>query len=69
MQQKLVREAMQKGADVILIEKLDTTATGYTTVENKSGERHRRGESSSTATATTNLEEDRLITAKLLKYR
>ena len=36
MQQKLMQEAMQKGADATLIEKLDTTETGYTTVENKS---------------------------------
>jgi hypothetical protein len=69
MQQKLVQEAMQKGADAILIEKLDMTETGYTTVENRSGEGHRRRESSSTAISTTNLEEDRLITAKFLKYR
>jgi hypothetical protein len=69
MQQKLVQEAMQKGAAAILIEKLDTTAIGYTTVENKTGERHRRSESSSTAISTTSIEQDRLITAKLLKYR
>ena len=36
MQQKLMQEAMQKGVDATLIEKLDTTETGYTTVENKS---------------------------------
>jgi hypothetical protein len=69
MQQKLVQEAMQKGADAMLIEKLDMTETGYTTVENKSGEKRKRRESSSTNISTTNIEKDRLISAKLLKYR
>jgi hypothetical protein len=69
MQQKLVQEAMQKGADAILIEKLDTTETGSTTVENKTREQHGRRTSSSTAISTTSIEKDRLITAKLLKYR
>jgi hypothetical protein len=69
MQQKLVQEAMQKGADAILIEKLDMTETGYTTVENKARENHRRRASSSTAISTTHIEKDRLITGKLLKYR
>jgi hypothetical protein len=69
MQQKLVQEAMQKGADAILIEKLDTTETGSTTVENRTREQHRRRTSSSTAISTTSIEKDRLITAKLLKYR
>jgi hypothetical protein len=69
MQQKLVQEAMQKGADAILIEQLDMTETGSTTVENKTRERHRRRTSSSTAVSTTSIEKDRLITAKLLKYR
>jgi hypothetical protein len=69
MQHKLVQEAMQKGADAILIEKLDTTQTGYTTVENRTGEKQKRGRSSSTAIATTHIEQDRLITGKLLKYR
>ena len=41
MQQKLVQEAMQKGADVIMIEKLDMTETGYTTVGHKTGERRK----------------------------
>ena len=68
MQQKLVQEAMQKGADAILIEKLDMTETGYTTVENKTREQHKRT-SSSTAISTTSIEKDRIITAKLLKYR
>ena len=36
MQQKLMQKTMPKGADATLIEKLDTTETGYTTVENKS---------------------------------
>jgi hypothetical protein len=69
MQQKLVQEAMQKGADAILIEKLDMTETGYTTVENKTREQHKRRTSSSTAISTTSIEKDRIITAKLLKYR
>jgi hypothetical protein len=69
MQQKLVQEAMQKGADAILIEKLDMTETGYTTVENKTGEKHKARQSSATAISTTNIEKDRLITGKLLKYR
>jgi hypothetical protein len=69
MQQKLEQEAMQKGADALLIEKLDMTETGYTTVENKTREQHRRRTSSSTAISTTTIEKDRVITAKLLKYR
>jgi hypothetical protein len=75
MQQKLMQEAMQKGADAILIEKLDTTETGYTTVENRTAEqarhreRQRRNAASSTAVSTTQIEKDHLITAKLLKYR
>jgi hypothetical protein len=69
MQQKLVQEAMQKGADALLIEKLDMTETGDTTVENKTREQHKRRTSSSTAVSTTSIEKDRLITAKLLKYR
>jgi hypothetical protein len=69
MQNKLVQEAMQKGADAILIEKLDMTETGSTTVENKTREQHNRRTSSSTAIATTHIEEDRLITGRLLKYR
>jgi hypothetical protein len=69
MQQKLEQEAMQKGADAILIEKLDMTETGYTTVENKTKEQQKRRTSSSTATSTTYIEKDRLITGKLLKYR
>jgi hypothetical protein len=69
MQQKLVQEAMQKGADAILIEKLDMTETGYTTVGDKTGEKRRRRASSSTTISTTTIEKDRLITGKLLKYR
>ena len=59
---------MQKGADAILIEKLDMAETGSTTVENKARDQHRRRTSSSTAVSTTSIEKDRLITAKLLKY-
>ena len=75
MQQKLMQEAMQKGADAILIEKLDTTETGYTTVENRTAERARRQErqrrntASSTTVSTTQVEKDHLVTGKLLKYR
>jgi hypothetical protein len=68
MEQKLVQEAMQKGADAILIEKLDTTETGYTTLGTATTEQRRRRTSSSTGVATTEIEKDRLITAKLLKY-
>jgi hypothetical protein len=67
MQHKLVQEAMQKGADAILIEKLDMTETGSTTVENKTRALHKRRTSSSTAISTTSIEKDRLITAKLLE--
>jgi len=69
MQQKLIQEAMQKGADAILIETLDTIETGSTTVENRTRDQHKRRASSSTAISTTSIEKDRLITAKLLKYR
>jgi hypothetical protein len=69
MQQKLVQEAMQKGADALLIDKVDMVETGYTTVANQTGERQKRGRSSSTGVATTNIEKDRVITGKLLKYR
>jgi hypothetical protein len=69
MQHRLVQEAMQKGADAILIEKLDTIETSSTTVENKTRDQHQHRASSSTAISTTIIEKDRLITAKLLKYR
>jgi hypothetical protein len=69
MQQKLMQEAMQKGADAILIENLDVTETGYTTVGNKTGERRKGRASSSTNISTTTIEKDRLINGKLLKYR
>ena len=39
-----MQEAMQKGADAILIEKLDTTETGYTTVENKTADKEKKKE-------------------------
>ena len=73
MQQKLMQEAMQKGADAILIAKLDTTETGYTTVENKTADKEKKKKqqrtSSSTTVSTTHIEKDRVITGKLLKYR
>jgi hypothetical protein len=69
MQYKMVQEAMQKGADALLIEKLDMIETGATTVENRTREQHKRRTPSPTAISTTNIEKDRLITAKLLKYR
>jgi coenzyme F420-reducing hydrogenase delta subunit len=69
IRQQLVSEAMQKGADAILIEHVGTTETGFTTVENKSKEKKHGEESSSTTVSTTQIEQNRLITAKLLKYR
>src|SRR5260370_31798469 len=35
IQQQLMKEAMQRGGDAILIEHMGTTQTGFTTVENK----------------------------------
>lgn len=70
MQQKLVQEAMQKGADAILIEQVETTETGSTTVANQTREKRKKGrESSATTTSSTQIEKDRVITGKLLKYR
>jgi len=69
IQRKLVTEAMQKGADGILIEHVGKVQTGFTTVENKVKEKKKSGRSSSTAISTTQFETNRLVTAKLLKYR
>jgi hypothetical protein len=69
MQQQLVKEAMQKGGDAILIEHMGTTQTGFTTVENKTKEKKKSGGSSSTVISNTQIETNRVVTAKLLKYR
>jgi L-2-hydroxyglutarate oxidase LhgO len=69
MQQKLMQEAMQKGADAILVENLDTIETGYTTVETKAAETKKRRTFSSTAVWITSIEHDRVIPGKLLKNR
>ncbi|MBV9491827.1 MAG: hypothetical protein JO069_19200 [Verrucomicrobia bacterium] len=69
IQQKMVTEAMQKGADAILIEHVGNVQTGFTTVENKTKEKKKSGRSSSTAISTTQIETNRVVTAKLLKYR
>ena len=63
------REAMQKGADAVLIEHVGKTQTGIRTVENKTKEKKKSGESSSTTTYTTEIETSRVLNAKLLKYR
>jgi hypothetical protein len=69
MQRQLRNEAMQKGADAILIEHVGKTETGFTTVENKIKEKKKSGETSSTAISTTQIETNRVVSAKLLKYR
>ena len=69
MQRQLVNEAMQKGADAILIEHVGKTETGFTTVEQKNKEKKKSGQSSSATVSTTQIETNRVITAKLLKYR
>lgn len=69
MQRQLRNEAMQKGADAILIEHVGKTTTGFTTVENKIKEKDKSRESFSTAIATTQFETNRVVRAKLLKYR
>ena len=48
MQRELMTEAMQKGADAILVKHAGMTETGFTTVENKTEEKKKFGESSST---------------------
>src|SRR3981081_870129 len=69
MQRQLRNEAMQKGADAILIEHVGKTETGFTTLENKSKDKRKSGESSSTTISTTQIETNRVVRAKLLKYR
>jgi hypothetical protein len=69
VQQHLMKEAMQKGADAILVEHVGTTQTGFTTVENKTKDKKKSGKSSSTTVATTQIETNRIVVAKLLKYR
>jgi hypothetical protein len=69
MQQQLMNEAMQKGADAILIEHVGKTQTGLTTVEHNTKEKKKSGDSSSTMISTTQIETNRLVIAKLLKYR
>jgi hypothetical protein len=70
MQQKLMQKAMEKGADALLIEKVDMTETGSTTVANQTREKRNKGrELSATTTSSTQIEKDRVITGKLLKYR
>ncbi|MGA8658949.1 MAG: hypothetical protein WB586_22690 [Chthoniobacterales bacterium] len=69
MQRQLVNEAMQKGADAILIEHVGKTETGFTTVEQKNKEKKKSGQSSSSTVSTTQIETNRVVTAKLLKYR
>jgi methionine synthase I (cobalamin-dependent) len=69
MQQQLMNEAMQKGADAILIEHVGKTETGVTTVAQKTKEKKKSGDSSSTMVSTTQIETNRLVLAKLLKYR
>jgi hypothetical protein len=61
MQQQLMNEAMQKGADAILIEHVGKTET--------TKEKKKSGDSSSTMVSTTQIETNRLVLAKLLKYR
>lgn len=69
MQQQLMNEAMQKGADAILIEHVGKTQTGITTVEQKTKEKKKSGNSSSTMISSTQIETNRVVIAKLLKYR
>jgi hypothetical protein len=69
MQQRLRTEAMQKGADAILIEHTGTIETGMTTVENKIKKKKKSGRSSSTTFSTTQFETNRVVNAKVLKYR
>ena len=69
IQQQLMKEAMQRGGDAILIEHMGTTQTGFTTVENKTREKKKSGRSSSTTISNTQIETNRVVTAKVLKYR
>jgi hypothetical protein len=69
IQQRLVAEAMQKGGDAILIEHVGTIQTGFTTVENQTREKKKSGRSSSTNISNTQIETNRVVGAKLLKYR
>jgi hypothetical protein len=69
MQRQLVSEAMQKGADAILIEHLGTTQTGFTTVENRTTKKDKKSKKTTSTISTTQNETNRVIIAKLLKYR
>ena len=69
IQQKLVQEAMQKGADAILIKNFHTIQTGFSTVENKIQEKKKSGKKSSTTVSTTQMEQAHVVTGELLKYR
>jgi hypothetical protein len=69
IQKQLVTEAMQKGGDAILIEHVGTVETGFTTVENKTKQKKKSGRSYSTNVSTTQFQTNRVVGAKLLKYR
>jgi hypothetical protein len=67
MQRQLMTDAMQKGADAILIENVGKIETGITTVESRIKEKNARH--SSTTFSSAQIETDRVVKAQLLKYR
>lgn len=68
MQAKLIEEAKLKGADAILIEELKEVVTGTTSTTTGSIKDNKKGTSYNEQTR-TNESKDKILTAKLLKYK
>ena len=64
LQEELLEEAREKGADGIIIHGFDRVQIGETTTYNEGTD-----QGSTTGTATTNVQEERRIEATFIKYK
>jgi hypothetical protein len=69
MQRQLMTEAMQKGAEAILVQHVGKIETGITTVENRVKEKKNYRDSASITFSSAQMETNRVVKAQLLKYR
>ncbi len=69
IQNKIMQEAANRGADGVLIDNFDLTTGGFTTGRVGAGKAGKKGGSVGVSTSKTNVEKDVLIKATLIKYK
>jgi hypothetical protein len=69
IQQKLMQVAATKGADAVIIDNFDQQAGGFTSVGAGGGKSNRKGGSVGGSVSSTEIQQDVVVKATLIKYK